>query len=224
MSQTVPRHVLVAAMLVGNVILLTAGWFLVVSPQRHHAASAAADVALMRAQIQSAREHPVAPQTAAPQKQPAIQTSLLYRVEKAMPDTEDQPDLLLELDQVARAAGVTVLTIAPGTAAGAGAYSSIPIQLTAQGDFYGLTDLLYRLRALVAVHHGALDSTGRLFSVDSVQLAPLKGKQLSADISVEAFVYGTAASASTATTTSSTTTGTTSTSTTTTTTTSSTSG
>ena len=45
--------------------------------------------------------------------------------------------------------------------------------MAVSGDFYSLTDLLYRLRSLVTVRDGALDVSGRLFSVKSVNFAPL---------------------------------------------------
>ncbi|HVS85961.1 MAG TPA: type 4a pilus biogenesis protein PilO [Gaiellaceae bacterium] len=195
MSQALPRPVLVALFLAADVLLLGLGWFLVVTPQRHHAATAAHGVAVAKAQILEAKSFARPPGStagAAQARQPAIRTSLLYRVMKAMPDTEDQPDLLLQLDQVARAAGVQVLSIAPGTPTAGDGFSVVPIELKAQGNFYSLTDMLYRLRALVAVHHGALDSTGRLFSVDVVTFTPVgAGRQLTADVDVQAFVYGT---------------------------------
>jgi len=196
MSQALPRPVLLALFLVADLLLLGIGWSLIVVPQRHHAASAAHGVAITKTEILNARSFS-RPRSSTPApvqpKQPAIHTSLLYRVTKAMPNTEDQPDLLLELDQVARAAGVAVTSVTPGTPTAAESFSVVPIVLSAQGDFYSLTDMLYRLRALVAVHHGALDATGRLFSVESVVLTPTgKGKQLTADVTVDAFVYGTA--------------------------------
>ncbi len=208
----------VVAMIVSaGLLVLGAGWFVVVAPQRHDAAAAADQVNQTQArihQLEAAAAAAAASDTPAA-KQPVIRTADLYRISKAMPSSEDQPDLLLELDQVARAAGVTVLTITPGAGSASGDYTSVPIDLSVTGDFYSLSDLLYRLRALVAVRHGALDATGRLFSVSSLALNPAgAGKTLNADLTVNAFVYGaaaTTASTTTAAATSSTTTSTTST-------------
>lgn len=179
-----------------GLLVLGAGWFVVVAPQRHDGAAAAAQVNRAQAQIhrlEAAAAAAAASDTSAA-KQPLIRTADLYRISKAMPSSEDQPDLLLELDQVARAAGVTVLTITPGQGSASGGYTSVPIDLSLSGDFYSLSDLLYRLRALVAVRHGALDATGRLFSVSSLALNPTgSGKTLTADLTVNAFVYGAAA-------------------------------
>lgn len=219
--RAIPRPALVALILAAEVILLAAGWFLVVAPQRAHARSIANAAALTKAQIAEARTFvPSSGNAASLPKQPAIRTSLLYRLAKAMPSTEDQPDLLLQIDQVARAAGVTLLSIAPAQPTAGDGFTVVPISLTASGDFYGLTDMLYRLRALVAVRHGGLNASGRLFAVQSVTLTPSgTGKQLSADVSVNAYVYGTtlASVASGVTTTATTSTGSTGTTTTTTT-------
>ena len=68
------------------------------------------------------------------------------------------------------------------------------------GDFYSLTDLLYRLRSLVAVRNGALDVTGRLFSIKSVGFSPGgTGKSLDASIQLNTFTFGAAAQAAGAT-------------------------
>ena len=54
---------------------------------------------------------------------------------------------------------------------GAG-YDLQPIDLAFVGNYYSLTDFLFRLRKLVSVHRGTLDATGRLFSVGRIDFAP----------------------------------------------------
>jgi Tfp pilus assembly protein PilO len=128
-------------------------------------------------------------------QQPEIKTADLYSLAKAMPSTVDIPNLLLELDQVARSAGVTLSSISPGAPApsSTGGFSTVSINLSFSGDFYSLTDMLYRLRSLVAVRNGALQTSGRLFSVGTVALAPAgSGGQLNATVTVDAYVYGAA--------------------------------
>ena len=184
----------VAAVVAGNVALLALGWFLLIAPQRHQAASAAAELSATRAAIARAQA-PASAAGAVPAQpvQEAIRTADLYRLAKAMPATADMPDLLLELDQVARAAGVSVGSIAPGAPTAATGFSVLPLSLTFSGDFYSLTDLLYRLQRLVDVRHGDLDARGRLFSVSSVALTPTgTGRTLTATATVNAYVYGTA--------------------------------
>ena len=92
---------------------------------------------------------------------------------------------------MARAAGVTVNSITPGGIAPGNGFGVLPISITFSGDFYSLTDLLYRLRTLVTVRHGALDASGRLFAVDTIGLSG-GGNQLNASVTVNTFVYGAA--------------------------------
>jgi hypothetical protein len=69
------------------------------------------------------------------------------------------------------------------------------VTLSVSGDFYSLTDLLYRLRSLVAVRNGALDVTGRLFSIKSVGFSPADGDSLDASIQLNTFTFSAAAQA-----------------------------
>ena len=179
----------------GDLLLLVLGWFMLIGPQRSTAASIVRATQAAEVQIVDAKR-PVKIVKPAAVQQPAIRTADLYSIAKAMPPTADMPDLLLELDQVARSAGVTLTSIAPNAAAPstAGAFSLVPINLALSGDFYTLTDLLYRLRSLVTVHHGTLETAGRLFSVGSVALTPTGvGARLNATVTVDAFIYGTPA-------------------------------
>ncbi len=108
------KHMTIALIIGGDLLLLLLGWYLLVSPQRQAAASigkatqaATAQIADAQSQAQLAA-HPLIP------KQPEIKTAGLYELAKAMPSVTDMPDMLLELDQVARASGVSVISISPG--------------------------------------------------------------------------------------------------------------
>jgi Tfp pilus assembly protein PilO len=176
----------------GDVLLLLMGWFFLIGPQRSTAASIANATAVAEVQLADAKK-PVVVVKPAAVTQPVIRTADLYSLAKAMPSTEDMPDLLLQLDQVARSAGVTLTSISPGppTPSADGSYSSVAINLAFSGDFYSLTDMLYRLRSLVTVHGGSLQTAGRLFSIGSVALTPTgAGAQLNATVTVNAYVYG----------------------------------
>jgi Tfp pilus assembly protein PilO len=186
----------------GDIILLVFGWFLLIGPQKATSASIVRATAAAEAQLVEAKKPIVPVKPAAVQKQPVIRTADLYSLANAMPPTTDMPDLLLELGQVARGAGVNLKTISPNAGGGAtaGSYTTLPINLTFTGDFYSLTDLLYRLRSLVTVRHGELQTSGRLFSIDSVSFSPLEGTQLNATVTLNAFIYGGAPAATAATT------------------------
>jgi Tfp pilus assembly protein PilO len=181
----------------GDVVLLLMGWFLLISPQRATAKSIADSVAATQVQIEEAKK-PVVQLSPAAVQQPEIKTANLYNVAKAMPSTMDTPTLLLELSQVAREAGVTLSSIRPGqpdAAAAATGFSTVPIDLNFTGDFYSLTDLLYRVRSLVSVRDGELLTSGRLLAVSRIGLGPsgdpnANAGALSATVTVNAYVYG----------------------------------
>jgi Tfp pilus assembly protein PilO len=181
----------------GDLLLLLMGWFLLISPQRATAKSISQSIAATQLQIEEAKK-PAADAKASAVEQPEIKTADLYSLAKAMPSSMDTPTLLLELNQIARQAGVTLSTIQPGqpdAAQSATSFSTVPINLTFSGDFYSLTDVLYRLRSLVTVRNGALETAGRLFSVNEVGLSANTGAAgvgagLNATVTVDAYVYG----------------------------------
>src|SRR5205085_9041249 len=160
------RSSAVAAIVAGDLLLLLLGWFMLVGPQRATAKSTARSAQATEVLVQQAK----APSTTHPTpitqpKQPEIRTAYLYKLSKAMPMTQDMPNLLLELNQVVRSSGVGLSSISPSPPDATGTST---ITLSVAGDFYSLTDLLYRLRSLVSVHKGVLDVSGRLFAINSV--------------------------------------------------------
>ena len=195
-----------------NLVLAVGGWLALVAPQRHHAAAAQQQVQSVKTQLQqiAAVTTPIAP------KQPVIHTAPIYVLSHAMPTTEDEPDMLLAVDQVARASGVKVTTISPSTPLQAVGYTTLPMTLDVNGSYAAITSFMAKLRTLVAVQHRRLFATGRLFSVQQVTLTPLAaGKGLIATMTVDAYVFGQVAGATPlpVSTTATSTTGTTSTST-----------
>src|SRR5690348_2411609 len=105
-GRKIPRGAAIAMIVGGDIVLLLMGWFLLVSPQRSTAKSIARSVAATQVQIVEAQK-PLTQKTAqAPPKQPEIRTAYLYKLSKAMPMTQDMPNLLLELSDVVRKSGV----------------------------------------------------------------------------------------------------------------------
>jgi type IV pilus assembly protein PilO len=167
-------------------VIALASWFLVVSPKKSRAAAletevAEAQTALTQAQIASRRD-PV----------PPVDTEDLFRLAKAMPDSVDMAGILLELNRVASDTGIEFESISPAGAATVGAYQVLPVTLLFEGNFYSLSDFLFRLRNLVSVRNGELAASGRLFNVDSVAFGESQQRfpQIRATLQVNAFVFG----------------------------------
>ena len=216
MNKTLPKGVVLGLIVAAGLVVLAAGWLLAVRPLAHKASQLGVQKAAVYQQIaDNVAQRAPATATSAPK----IRTADVYKLSTAMPSTVDMPDLLLELQQTASAAGVQLLSISPtAPVAGTSGYATEKLTLSVSGDFYGITDLLYRLRNLVYVRGGALHANGRLFSVESVGLTPggtAAKNLLNANVALDTYVYGSAAAVTPSPATGTTTTATTTTTTTT---------
>jgi len=111
-----------------------------------------------------------------------------------MPDTDDMPGIILDLNSVAEATGIKFVSIQPSAPTPKIGYSAIEISLTFEGNYFDLTDFLFRLRNLVTVRDGRLSSAGRLFTLDTLNMQEGKDgfPEINAGLTVSAYVYGTA--------------------------------
>jgi type II secretory pathway pseudopilin PulG len=190
-SRGLSQPVVITLIVVGFLLVGAGGWFTLIRPQHTKASDLDTQIADTNSAIDAARAL-----TLEAKKGAQIRVADLYRLTKAMPDQVDMAGILLELNQVAEDSGITFEQITPSaTATPISGYLAIPITVEFQGNFYDLSDFLYRLRNLVDVRHGTLDATGRLFAIDEVDFAeappPPGFPQISAHLVIDAFVYGT---------------------------------
>jgi hypothetical protein len=104
--------------------------------------------------------------------------------------------IMLELNGMAASAGITFISIQPGEPVSFTDSSALPINLTFHGNYYDLTDFLYRMRNLVTVKDGVLGASGRLYTLDALDLheAPeQKFPMIEAVLTLSAYSYGAAA-------------------------------
>ncbi len=182
------RMRIVAALAGVNLLLVVAGWLVLVSPQRSHERAAQQQLQLVQAQAKQLVGTPAKPTQAA---QPTIHTSSLYRDNTAMPVTADEPDLMLALGQYAKASGVKVLGLSPQEPTAEVGYVILPVQLSLDGSYGSLTRYFHTLRMLVGVRRGQLLAHGRLLSISSVAMTPdAKGRTETALVDVNAYVFG----------------------------------
>jgi hypothetical protein len=177
-----------AAVLIGvvAVLILIVGMFLLVLPQKSEAAKLAKEIDSTDTQITQAR--------ALAEQKPAqpIRYADLFKLVKAMPDQVDMTGIILQLQQTATDSGISFESIQPTGATLGNGYAEVPIQVTFNGNYFSVTDFLFRLRNLVAVHGGALNATGRMFSIDTLDFSAGIGgfPQISAKLTINAYVYG----------------------------------
>jgi type IV pilus assembly protein PilO len=187
----IQKHALVIVVAVCGVFVLALGWLVLLGPKQKQVGDLHKQTVAVQQQIADDLARAASARSAT--SAPTIKTADIYKLETAMPSIVDMPDLLLELDQTAKAAGVTLMTMDPDplTDSGSG-YSMEHIALGVDGNFYTLTDLLYRLRNFVYVRSGTLQANGRAFDISNVTLTPNGSNQVQAQIDLDTYVYGTA--------------------------------
>lgn len=212
----------VALVAAGLLLVVVIGFFALISPKRSTAADLKKQTAAVQAQIDQNRS------TAFTQALPAVRSANVFRLAMAMPSQLQTADVILQLNSIAGASGISFDQIQPGTVATSTAattdvtadpFATEPISVKFSGSFYNLLSFLQRMRNLVRVENGRLYTAGRLFDVTDVQFAEgAKGwPQVAATLTINAFVPQPAASLTSTTpgttdTTATTTTGTTTTS------------
>jgi Pilus assembly protein, PilO len=185
--QRIPKPAAIALVVVVLLVAGALGYFLLISPRRSESADLGQQIQAVETEIQTRR----LAVRSTPKPEP-IRAADLFRVTKAMPSKADMPGVLLELNRIARETGIKFESITPGDTADVGGYLRQPIDVIFEGNFYELSDFLYRLRTLVSVHRGRLQATGRLFTVRTLSFVEgEKGfPQIKATLGVDAYVYG----------------------------------
>jgi Tfp pilus assembly protein PilO len=192
-KKKLPQSAQIGIALAAVLLLALVGYFAVVKPQKGQAADLSTQIAAADKQVADARALLAKSKDA--QK---VHVADLFRLTKAMPDQPDESGIVLELTSIARESGIAFDSISPAGSTALSGYQVVPINVVFQGNFFQLTDFLFRLRNLVDVRRGALAADGRLFTVDSIEFAEgeLKFPQVRATLTVDAYIYGTGASVS----------------------------
>jgi Tfp pilus assembly protein PilO len=183
-------RVQIGAVVVLLLIVTFVGRTMLVSPQGKKAKDVQAQIDAVNVQISQRR---IELRTSA--KPEPIKVADLFKLTKAMPDREDMPGIILTVSEVARQSGIhfDLIEPEPDTATTpAGNYTVRRVHLLFKGDFYALSDFLYRLRNLVVVREGKLEAAGRLFSVQKLTMNVQQDEfpAITAELHVNAYQYG----------------------------------
>jgi Tfp pilus assembly protein PilO len=181
----------VVLVVIALVAVAAAGYLFVIGPKRSQAADLGRRLEATELQIAAARARAGTARPATPVL-PGVDAAELFRLTKAMPDSADMADVVLALDRIAADTGIALESIAPGAPAEGDGYRTLPITLSFEGNFYNLSDFLFRLRTLVAVRDGKLTANGRLFNVQTITFGAGQAgfPQLAATVTVNAYVFG----------------------------------
>ncbi len=169
-------------------IVLAVSFMVLIRPKRAESGRLDAEIAELESKIAVATKGT----TTAKGRDVRINVADLFRLAKAMPDEEDMPGIILEVNSIASSAGIEFLAIQPQAAVAAGSHRAVPITLTFEGNYYDLTDFLYRLRTLVTVKDGKLHASGRLYTLDALDMHEAKNgfPDIEAVLTVSAYAFG----------------------------------
>ena len=192
------RNLLLFGLPVLGLVLGLLGNFALVGPQKSQAQRL--DSQLQTAQVQLVASHQKPARTPRPSKKPkpqSVQAADIFRLTKAMPDSNDMPGILLHLSQLARASAITLTSVTPTARVPlTQGYAALPLSVVITGKFDHVAGFLQRLRQQAAIgKHGRLRVDGRLFVANQVQMTSSDGRTVSATLSLDAFVYGAGAPA-----------------------------
>jgi len=182
----------------GVIILAVAVWFLVLQPIRSDIASTDQEIESMRARLQTAQAKLA--QAEVKRQEAKYNQARLLELAKMVPESEEIPSLIVELEDVARQSGVNLSSITPGEPAELSGIPAryVPVDLQVSGSYFDLGDFVYRLERMVG-------RPGRLLAVKTINLevksgegevSPGQSPKLQATITVYAFAAGETASTS----------------------------
>jgi Tfp pilus assembly protein PilO len=182
-------------------VLAAGGWFGLVAAQRSTSSSLDTKAADAQAELTAALqqiEQAVAAQKAAAKAKAAgkgkaaskeTQPQLL-RV--AFPSDVGMPSILLQVQRLAVASGVSLESFAPSMPTPVSGYSSIPINVTVNGRYREIQRFVKALRVQAGSSQGGqVRASGRLFTIETVGItAASEGlPNLTATILLDAYVY-----------------------------------
>jgi Pilus assembly protein, PilO len=166
----------------GVLILMLAGWYVIVSPQRSKAAQL--DGRIGDANIKLAA-------TEALLRSPAARESVgkLKRLRVALPDDVKMSEILRQLSAASAASGVRIDSITPSPPVASTAGQAVPISLSLSGHYFRLAKFMHLLRSRAEVKDGVVHASGRLYAIDNISFSSDKGGLITAAVILDAFVY-----------------------------------
>ena len=177
-----PKVVLtLTAVAVAAAVLI--GWFGLVSPQRSKASSLDQTIQETQTQLVVAK---ASARPAGRAKVGASQRSL----RRAMPQRVAMPAMLRQLLRISKRTGVRLDKVTPQPATTLQGYEVVPMDVVVAGRYLPVQRFLHRLRVQARVAGDGVHASGRLFSVDTLNLAADEQlPRLTATIRVNGFVY-----------------------------------
>ena len=173
-------------------IVAAAGFYMVIlKPKRQEASQLQSKITKKQGELEQARTLLASNQKARESYRQAY--SSVVRLGKAVPADDDVRSLVVQLDAAAKASHVDFQSInvggggapaapgagtagaaqlPPGATVGPAGFPVMPFTFAFDGSFFNLGDFFKRLDSFVTARNKQLSVTGRLLTVDSLQLQP----------------------------------------------------
>lgn len=153
----------------GVVVVMVAWYFLIIGPKKD-------DIATKNTEYQNEKksydESLAKVQRIEEEREAAKQASgELLKLNKLVPPDSQVPSMIVEMQSTADSAGIKFMKIVPDTAvAGTEGGTIVPFELNFQGEYYDVTDFLYRVENFARMEGTNVNVTGRLISVVTLEL------------------------------------------------------
>jgi type II secretory pathway pseudopilin PulG len=207
------RRVLV---IVAGIIVVIAAWLLVIQPKRDQANKLGAQVTAAQRQLDSARARIATAN--ADRVEYARNYQAVAGLGEALPSDDETGSLIYELQAAATRAGVdfeslalapssssaapattsatssasqaVTATLPPGAAVGPAGLPTLPFTFAFQGNFFHLANFMRRLERFVVATNGKVSVSGRLISLNGIDLGagPRGFPQITATISATTYL------------------------------------
>jgi Tfp pilus assembly protein PilO len=174
---------------VGVLLAVGVAWMFVVSPKR-------AEAARLQTELQAAQEHlsevRLEERSA---RDKARRLPALPLLKRAMPDQIAMSAIIRDLNRLAAASRLEFDSITPAPFQVGEGFRVLPLTMELEGTFGRVSTFLHHLRRQVEVRGGKLRVGGRLYTIESLQLAEGESKfpSLKVTLTLSAFVYDQAA-------------------------------
>jgi outer membrane murein-binding lipoprotein Lpp len=205
------RIVIMVVLAVGAVV---AGWMFVVSPKRDQASSLSTQITAQQSQLSAAQNQVAAGESA--KKAFAGQYAQLAKLGEAVPPDDEIPSLIYQVQSAAQAAHVTfrglqlsagsssstpststgttgaapAAQLPPGAAIGPAGLPTEQFTITLSGNYFHLSSFFNRLESFVVSSNSRLLVSGRLMTINAINLVPGPNgfPQITASVSATTYI------------------------------------
>jgi type IV pilus assembly protein PilO len=143
------------------VVIAVLAWFLLVNPLRGDIATTKDSIASEQTRLATAQAKLA--QAEATKEEGKKNQARLLELAKMVPESEEIPSLLIQIQDLADQSGIDFIAITPGDPVQAGDYLILPLDVEFTGTYFDLSDFVYRAEQMVA-------GPGRLLAIKSLDL------------------------------------------------------